>query len=92
MARSKHHQRRSARTKTVLLAAGVIDKEPDLPNLFNALQKGLIRHCGICDGYNDHNSRRSTVVLNEPPTSRTEPPAQKSRKAIYEPTRQAFHQ
>lgn len=30
---------------------GVIDKEPELPNLFNAVQKGLIRHCGICDGY-----------------------------------------
>jgi thioredoxin reductase (NADPH) len=37
--------------KTVLLAIGVIDKEPALPNLFNAVQKGLIRHCGICDGY-----------------------------------------
>lgn len=37
--------------QTVLLAAGVIDKEPDLPNLLNAVQKGLIRHCGICDGY-----------------------------------------
>ena len=37
--------------KTVLLATGVIDKEPALPNVFNAVQKGLIRHCGICDGY-----------------------------------------
>jgi len=37
--------------KTILLATGVIDKEPELPNLFNAVQRGLIRHCGICDGY-----------------------------------------
>lgn len=37
--------------QTVLLATGVIDKEPALPNLFDAVQKGLIRHCGICDGY-----------------------------------------
>lgn len=37
--------------KTVLIATGVIDKEPELPNLFNAVQRGLIRHCGICDGY-----------------------------------------
>ena len=37
--------------RTVLLATGVIDKEPALPNLFDGVQKGLIRHCGICDGY-----------------------------------------
>lgn len=39
------------KAKTILLATGVIDKEPELPNLFNAVQRGLIRHCGICDGY-----------------------------------------
>lgn len=39
------------KAKTILLATGGIDKEPELPNLFNAVQRGLIRHCGICDGY-----------------------------------------
>ncbi|MGE5537534.1 MAG: NAD(P)/FAD-dependent oxidoreductase [Gemmatimonas sp.] len=37
--------------RTVLVATGVIDLEPELPNLFNAVQRGLIRHCPICDGY-----------------------------------------
>jgi thioredoxin reductase (NADPH) len=37
--------------RTALLAIGVIDVEPELPNLFNAVQRGLIRHCPICDGY-----------------------------------------
>lgn len=37
--------------RTVVLATGVIDIEPELPNLFNAVQRGLIRHCPICDGY-----------------------------------------
>ncbi len=37
--------------RTVLLATGVIDLEPDLPDLPDAVQRGLIRHCGICDGY-----------------------------------------
>lgn len=37
--------------RTVLLATGVVDKEPALPDLFDGVQKGLIRHCGICDGY-----------------------------------------
>jgi thioredoxin reductase (NADPH) len=36
---------------TVMLATGVIDIEPELPNLRQAVQRGLIRHCGICDGY-----------------------------------------
>lgn len=67
---------RTLRAKTILLATGVIDKEPELPNLFNAVQRGLVRHCGICDGYEviDHKtaviatwrgrSRRSTFSEN----------------------------
>lgn len=42
---------REVRTKTVLIATGVIDLEPDLPDVENAVRKGLMRHCGICDGY-----------------------------------------
>lgn len=37
--------------RTVLLATGVIDVEPDLPDVPDAIRRGLIRHCGICDGY-----------------------------------------
>ena len=37
--------------RTVLLATGVIDREPELPDLPDAVHRGLIRHCGICDGY-----------------------------------------
>lgn len=37
--------------RTVLLATGVVDQEPDLPDLPDVVQRGLIRHCGICDGY-----------------------------------------
>ena len=39
------------RTRTVLLATGVIDVEPELPDLLQAISRGLVRHCGICDGY-----------------------------------------
>jgi thioredoxin reductase (NADPH) len=37
--------------RTVLLATGVIDVEPDLPGFDGAVAKGLIRICPICDGY-----------------------------------------
>ncbi len=39
------------RARTVLLATGVVDLEPDLPNVTVAIARGLIRHCAVCDGY-----------------------------------------
>lgn len=39
------------RARTVLLATGVIDLEPALPNLEGAIRQGYVRHCPICDGY-----------------------------------------
>lgn len=38
-------------SQTALLATGVVDIEPELPDLFHAVRRGLIRHCPICDGY-----------------------------------------
>ena len=40
-----HHARH------VLLATGVIDIEPPLPNALDAVRRGLVRQCPICDGY-----------------------------------------
>jgi len=37
--------------RTVLLATGVVDIEPALPDLKHAIRTGLVRHCPICDGY-----------------------------------------
>lgn len=37
--------------RTVVLATGVLDLEPALPNLVDSIKRGLIRHCPICDGY-----------------------------------------
>jgi thioredoxin reductase (NADPH) len=42
---------RSIRARRVLLATGSVDIEPDLPDLPNAVQRGLVRYCPICDGY-----------------------------------------
>ena len=39
------------RASTVLLASGVKDNEPKLGDLFDAVQRQLIRICPICDGY-----------------------------------------
>ena len=37
--------------RRVILATGVKDREPDLPDVFDAVKRGLIRICPICDGY-----------------------------------------
>ena len=42
---------REFRARPVLAATGVIDQEPQLPNLYQAVQRGLIRHCPVCDGF-----------------------------------------
>ncbi|MBU8538193.1 NAD(P)/FAD-dependent oxidoreductase [Falsiroseomonas tokyonensis] len=37
--------------RRVLLATGAVDVEPDLPDLPDAVRRGLVRYCPICDGY-----------------------------------------
>lgn len=39
------------RARNVILATGVMDIEPALPDLEGAVRRGYIRHCPICDGY-----------------------------------------
>jgi len=46
-----HLQDRSLLARTVLLATGVKDNEPKLGDVFDAVQRRLIRICPICDGY-----------------------------------------
>jgi thioredoxin reductase (NADPH) len=41
----------AVRARTVLLATGVEDIEPELPDLEGAVRRGWIRHCPICDAY-----------------------------------------
>ena len=39
------------RARSVLLATGVKDNEPELPDVYGAVQRGLIRICPICDAF-----------------------------------------
>lgn len=39
------------RTRTVILASGVSDNAPAVPGLERGVEKGLVRICPICDGY-----------------------------------------
>jgi thioredoxin reductase (NADPH) len=46
----------SVRARTVVLATGIVDNDPPLPGIRLAVQKGTLRYCPICDGYeaSDH--------------------------------------
>jgi thioredoxin reductase (NADPH) len=49
------------RARQALLATGADDMEPDLPNLPDAVRRGLVRYCPICDGY-EARGRRIAVI------------------------------
>lgn len=49
------------RARHVILATGAVDVEPDLPNLPDAVRRGLVRYCPVCDGY-ESRERRIGVI------------------------------
>lgn len=53
--------------RSVLLATGVVNNRPDMPEDLHAeaLQRGLIRYCPICDGYEVTDKRVGVVGTGE---------------------------
>ncbi len=49
--------RRLIRAKRALLATGSVDVEPTLPDLPDAVRRGLVRYCPICDGFEARGER-----------------------------------
>lgn len=47
--------------QTVILATGVVDVEPELPEVKQALAAGFLRYCPICDGF-EASGRKVAVV------------------------------
>jgi thioredoxin reductase (NADPH) len=47
--------------RRVLLATGAVDVEPTLPDLADAVRRGLVRYCPICDGY-ESRDRKIAVI------------------------------
>lgn len=54
-------RREAIRARRVVLATGAKDVEPDLPDLRDAVRRGLVRYCPICDGY-EASDRRIAVM------------------------------
>jgi thioredoxin reductase (NADPH) len=49
------------RARHVLLATGAQDLEPGLPDLPDAVRRGLVRYCPVCDGF-ESRDRRIAVI------------------------------
>lgn len=47
--------------RRVLIATGADDVEPDLPELPDAIRRGLVRYCPICDGYEAKGKRIAVI-------------------------------
>jgi thioredoxin reductase (NADPH) len=56
---------REIRARSVLLATGSVDVEPDLPALGEALRLGLVRYCPICDGYEARGQRAAVIGFGD---------------------------
>jgi thioredoxin reductase (NADPH) len=54
-------RRQSVRARRVILATGAIDVEPDLPDLPDAVRRGLVRYCPICDGFEARGKRIAVI-------------------------------
>lgn len=52
---------REVRARRLLLATGAADLEPDLPDLPDAVRRGLVRYCPICDGYEARGKRIAVI-------------------------------
>ncbi|MFC3125517.1 NAD(P)/FAD-dependent oxidoreductase [Pseudoroseomonas globiformis] len=57
---SRTHQPQ-IRARRVLLATGAEDNEPSLPGLRDAVQRGLVRYCPICDGFEARDQRIAVI-------------------------------
>ncbi len=46
-----HIEGREVLAQSVLLATGIVDRDPPLPGVREAVKTGALRYCPICDGY-----------------------------------------
>jgi thioredoxin reductase (NADPH) len=46
-----HLEGGTVNARTVLLATGIVDNQPDLPNVREIIRRGHVRLCPVCDGF-----------------------------------------
>lgn len=56
-----HGGERALDARTVLLATGIVDIEPQLPGFEELRDSGLVRYCPVCDG-NEYSGKRIAIL------------------------------
>lgn len=56
-----HTEKKMFAAQNVILATGVKDIEPSLPNLQESIKHGFVHHCAICDAYEFTNKRIGVI-------------------------------
>jgi thioredoxin reductase (NADPH) len=51
--------------RTILMATGIIDTEPDFPGVKQALKTGALRYCPICDGFEAMDQRIGVLAAGD---------------------------
>lgn len=57
--------RQSAGARSVLIATGASDRPPPMPYLADALRRGTLRYCPVCDGYEASGQRIGVLADGE---------------------------
>jgi len=52
-----HASQRQWRARHILLATGVVDEQPRIDGLDDAIERGIVRICAICDGFEAQDHR-----------------------------------
>ena len=53
------------RARNIILATGVVDIEPALPDVADAVRRGYVRHCPICDAYEVQGQKVAVIGRGE---------------------------
>jgi thioredoxin reductase (NADPH) len=59
------YEGKTVRARAVILATGVLDNAPPIPGLEDAVARGLVRICPICDGYEVIGQRVGVIGLDD---------------------------
>ena len=52
-----HASQKQWRARRILLATGVVDEQPRIDGLDDAIERGIVRICAICDGFEAQDHR-----------------------------------
>lgn len=60
-----HVNQESMNVRTAILATGIEDLQPSIPNLSDLREKGLLRYCPICDAYEHRDALLAALIQDQ---------------------------